>query len=431
MKKVFLGALFCAAIVSMTFTSCKDDNGLLDLYMPGETELWPAEQENSDGDIVYGFINKSGEVVIKGKYDGVTFFHEDRALVMIENSDGSRTFKYVDKDGVEYGNYSWALPYNCGLALVMDNKGVCRFIDKDGNEVINLGEVGAEEETESGDHFRWKSAYMDINSFCDNMACFQDTFGYYGYMDTKGEIVIPAQYVDASFFSEGTAFVQIGDVNSGSYGPSFMIAPNGLRLLENKDLNIWGAVEGYMNGICAVADNNGYTYMDNKGKKFPYYYNDVHPFIDKKLASAQQGEKWGLLNTKGEFVVAATFDWLAGFKEERAVFAKYDSSTGTKFGVIDKDGKEIVAATYNYMGNDDFYFDEYRNQTYHNGLIHTEKDGDTYVEYSYIDINGKEVWRLKHTYAASPAPARRARTTAAKEEKKGFDHDPFKGLFNK
>ena len=106
----------------------------------------------------WGFVDRTGEMVIKAQYDFVRDFHCGRALV---------------KNGSEYA-----------------------FLNHDGERLIELGKRSA-------------------TDFSEGLCVVRDTSDKYGYIDTLGHMVIPARYVVAGSFSEGRAYVQL------KYGEKF------------------------------------------------------------------------------------------------------------------------------------------------------------------------------------------------------------------
>ena len=415
MKKRFLGLLFCAAIVSIAFTSCKDKESYFDTLLGDATELWPAELGvTDDGQTLYGYIDRSGKEVIKGKYTAASTFHEERA--MVEVYDGSNYWcKYITKDGTEIGNFDQAENFACGLALVAtrnsDGKLDYKFIDKDGNEVIKVGVVG---HYRSEDDTHYLSKYLWVGEFSDGLALFQDTTGYYGFMDTKGEVVIPAQYQDAWWFSEGKAAVTQSGNGYYFIDKEGKIAVKTDRILEYNN-SCSGILLHFMNDMCLVFDKSGFTFMDTKGKVLPYYYEDAFPFIGEKFTSAKLGAKWGLINKKGETVLNAQYDELYRFVEDRVMFGNKDEEGHMRCGIIDKDGKEILPNKYGDI--DDC----------HNGLIHAKMwNADASKGwYYYFDKDGKEIWSNTIDYnSSSPAPARRGIERDVKAEE-GVKKAPY------
>ena len=143
-----------------------------------------------DGNGKYGFIDKSGNVVIPFKYDSAYSFSEGLAVVRLDGKYG-----FIDKSGnkVVPCKYDWVDSFSEGLALVILD-GKCGFIDKSGNVVIP---------------FKYDSAY----SFSEGLAVVR-LDGKYGFIDKIGNVVIPFKYDWAISFSEGLASVEL----DGKYG---------------------------------------------------------------------------------------------------------------------------------------------------------------------------------------------------------------------
>lgn len=68
----------------------------------------------------FGFMNRSGEVVIDEKYSDVSDFSEGLAAVRTYPSDGMRNWGYIDKSGnwIIEPQFDWARPFRGGLAMV-------------------------------------------------------------------------------------------------------------------------------------------------------------------------------------------------------------------------------------------------------------------------------------------------------------------------
>lgn len=92
----------------------------------------------------YGFINTNLELVIKDKYDFVSCFYEDRALVLLDSKWG-----FINTEGTEVvlPAYDEANRYHNDLAAVRQGK-LWGFIDKSGTPVIPIS-------------YSWVSSFYD------------------------------------------------------------------------------------------------------------------------------------------------------------------------------------------------------------------------------------------------------------------------------
>ncbi len=211
----------------------------------------------------WGYIDKSGKVVIPLEYDNAYSFHEGLAEV---EKDGK--WGYIDKRGkivipFEYGPTEpfaepFAEPFSEGLAGVRKD-GKKGYIDKRGKVVIP---------------FEYKWAY----SFHEGLAeVVKDE--KWGYIDKSGKVVIPLEYDEASSFQEDLAVVRKGEK--------------------------WG-------------------YIDKSGKVvIPLEYDETYSF-QEGLAAVRKGEKWGYINKNGKVVIPLEYDWAYSFHEGVAFVEKGD-----------------------------------------------------------------------------------------------------------
>jgi len=147
----------------------------------------------SDDDIVYkyGFIDRSGRMVIKPQFDWVSQFSDGLAVATL-TPDGPSGF--IDTTGrfVIEPKYDEADHFSEGVAPVKKD-GKWRFIDSTGAEVTMLG-----------DRYDSVLAFTESRS----IVCIGDK---YGAIDKAGNLIIDARYDIIFPFSEGLAFARIGD----------------------------------------------------------------------------------------------------------------------------------------------------------------------------------------------------------------------------
>ena len=128
-----------------------------------------------------GFMNRQGQVVIPPLYRcDVNWrhrqFEEKVTPVSAPQADGKEKFGFIDKTGqviVDF-QYDWAQQFFEGLAIVFKD-GKYGYVDTDGRVAIPLQYEGA-------DHFSEGLAAVKVN-------------GKWGFIDTQGRMVIPPQYL--------------------------------------------------------------------------------------------------------------------------------------------------------------------------------------------------------------------------------------------
>lgn len=122
-------------------------------------------------------------------------------------------------------------------------------------------------------------------------------------------------------------------------------------------------------------EGNLYGYIDETGKMIiEPKFTTAYDFNNWGFAVIEENNKWGLINTKGEYKIMPIYDYISDFIEKTASFNKEEI-----MGAIDEKGDIITKRNYNFVGN----FNEGRAIV---GL--PTKNGDS--KYGYIDADGNE-----------------------------------------
>jgi len=228
-----------------------------------------------------GYIDKTGVVVIPAVYNDAYAFSEERALVSITES------IEITEDG--------------GMSVISKYG----FIDKTGNVVIPI-------------------EYGYARSFSEGLAAVSTNEGY-GFIDRNGDVVIPFQYMYALSFSGGYATVLID--------------------WEPYHINNKGEVIGA-----------GRYYPDDA--VIPTEYDSVYPFyegmaivhnrdiVDYGDYIRYENEKYGFINTNGELIVPVIYDSVESFSNGFAVVGIGKRWVDRKYGYIDQTGRVVVPIEY-------------------------------------------------------------------------------------
>jgi len=265
-----------------------------------------------------GFIDKKGNIIIEPQFDASTvmlvtghlitndesfryFFNEGLASVGINGKYG-----YIDKSGnfVIKPQYNMTEPFINGIAAVKigDKWG---FINKSGETIV-------------------KPSLQDI------FACDNDNYLVFrqnnkvGYINKNGKVAIPPQYDYAGCFSEGLAQVLVGDkVGYIDKSGKFKIKP----MFKVKTTNPVSSP--------IVPDFSSYSSDTIK----PYCPSDVYTFLGKYkngLIRTRINDKYGFINKSGQCMLKPEYDSITSFNEGSAVIQK-----DNKWGYIDESGKVI------------------------------------------------------------------------------------------
>lgn len=164
----------------------------------------------------WGYIDKTGKVIIKPQFGVATHFSEGLAAVTTGDSFFG-IYGYMDKAGKFSIKpiFEDAKPFSEGLALVLDADEVMwGYINKKGKYVI-------------------KPRFDDeVGSFSEGLARVWDD--KWGYIDKKGKYVIKPQFEEASDFYKGLAKVSKQD-DSGDMMETY-IDKTGKIILSQKEL---------------------------------------------------------------------------------------------------------------------------------------------------------------------------------------------------
>lgn len=321
----------------------------------------------ADGGYGYGFIDRSGNVVIEPQFDWASNFSEDYACVFrgtLSKYDQPEDGKYgfIDRSGNLVINflYDKATQFSGGVAAVKKN-GKFGLIDKSGETVVDFkydnieisydnfmaftGIVNEYGFTELGTYTILKPDGTEIFSLSDisKLYCFgsyyqakrddryalfgldgtqltdfkwesftatsDDILGFklnnlYGYIDIHGNEVIPAQFDKISAFEGDHAIVK----KDGKYS---LIDRSGNIIFDySADWVYTSLCDGYTYGFDGVLDDygypsDGYYYLIGPdGKRISESYQKAYSIHTKyKLWSAQKDSKWYVLNMQGDVVL--------------------------------------------------------------------------------------------------------------------------------
>jgi len=222
----------------------------------------------------WGYIDTLGEIAIDSKYTKASNFNEGIALAQMNN-------KY----------------------LIINTKG---------------------EETPIED----TNVYI-MKPFSDSMAIYGTYFHEYGYINSKGEIAIKAQFQNVGYFVNGIAWVRTFDDLFGYIDKSgaWVIEPK-FNATRNFD-KISGMARVKLDGQWAYVNRGGTILRIRDTKK----YGDFHD----GLALGKKGGKYGYFNNTGAWVIAPKFDAAHDFQNGYAVV-----KIANRWGLIDKKGNWVI-----------------------------------------------------------------------------------------
>lgn len=274
--------------------------------------------------------------------------------------------------------------------------------------------------------------WNDVAPFSEGLARVRDNNGLYGFINKKGEIVIPCIYEDAASFNDGYAKVTIlgesledldyridrlGKVYSKKEYELIKDSPNDNRYsivipsnwAERYNLRteyvtlddpfgfsgptktVYTKIElCFMDGVSIVTNMNGKNGVINeKGELItPCIWKDIHGFSNQLAVVVDNNNQYGYLNIKGEIEIPIQYDLLydcieLDFHEGLAAVVNKD----WKWGFIDSTGKIVIPHRYEKVSS----FKEGR------AIVKAENGLYGFINYKGEPV-GKFCWRTAYDF---------------------------------
>ncbi len=254
-------------------------------FKNGMAEVSILQLKDNKANYRSGFVDTTGKLVIPAIYDKVQAFYDE--VTWVREPD-SKEFYLINKKGEKLNAPSWKKVgyFHEGFASVYDENDKMGFVNTKGKLVIPCQYLGT--------------------SFTEGLACvmpYDEKVEKYGFIDTTGKVVIPFQFKQAGVtsFANGECRAQI----------------NGVTCLINKKGEVifkptlTKNCMGFNNGLCP-----SYTNYNTRSN-------------------------WGFYNRKNEWVIQPQYENAESFKDGLSVVQK-----GKKYGVIDTTGKLIIPIEY-------------------------------------------------------------------------------------
>ena len=163
--------------------------------------------------------------------------------------------------------------------------------------------------------------------------------GYYGYINEKGEEIIPFIFNRATAFYRGIAIVQDNQSRAN------LINKQGELLVENGYTTIYRDND---TKFFIVVDEDKYGLLDIKGDIIvDLIYDDIEPFYEG-LAVVKKDNKYGYINTHGEIVIEPTYAMAKRFSHGLAAVLNNEL-----WGYINPKNEVVIDFQYSYASHFD------------------------------------------------------------------------------
>jgi tetratricopeptide (TPR) repeat protein len=310
----------------------------------------------------YGFINKSGKVLINPQFDAAGNFYDGLAVVK-----SGEKWGYINKSGkiVINPQFEQATNFYEGLAAVKLG-GKWGYINKSGNIVINP---------------QFESAGFFSQGLADVGSTGGGWIKQFGFIDKSGKYVINPQFDGVSFFNEGLATAS----NGRAFG---YINKSGEYVINPQFDQAWV----FTDGLAMVRLGNKLGFINKSGKYIINPQFDTANWFQDGLAAVCNGGKCGYIDKTGKYIISPQFDSANDFHDGLAAvetgviwkswmdpwLGKQTKKISGKWGYIDKTGKIVVEPHFDGAG-------DFRDGL---GLVTIGS------HWAYIDKTGKYVWAV-------------------------------------
>lgn len=297
-----------------------------------------------------GYIDMSGNVVIKPQFEDAYSFSEGLAAVKIKVIWG-----FIDITGniVIEPQFFKVRSFKKGLAQFELGREWC-LINKRG-EVLDI--IGGWSPfkikiLDYGGYSTTAFMFEEIKSFQEGLAAVRIE-GKWGYIDTTGYIVIKPQFKDDTYshilydFSEGFAPVKIKD----KWG---FINTTGRVVIEPQFEDY--DYDGFVEGLAAVKVKKKWGFIDKSGNIVIEPVFEDYEAFSEGLAAVQIKDKWGFINKSGEIVINPMFDEFLYAEEKRFPWYKFSEGLAAvrfngRWGYINKKGEFVIEPKFDNAEN--------------------------------------------------------------------------------
>ena len=291
-----------------------------------------------------GFINEKGQVVIPCIYESVYAFTYGACWV---KEPGQSDYYLINKKGERLTTETWATVgyFFDGHCAVYDEEGKMGFVNRKGELVIPCKYTG--------------------DSFSEGLACVMDFYGTdanYGFIDTTGKVVIPFQFNQA-----GTSSFENGECRVQKNGVTCLIDKTGAVVFKpTLTKNCMGFYEGLSASYTNSTDRSGWGFYNRENVWVIKPQFDNAESFAGGFAIVQKAGKYGVIDQTGKVVIPIQYASVYGSVAEDGFFIvemeeggdkKYLKADGTAFSTVSL--KYIITSRGGkflpYVSNDGYY----------------------------------------------------------------------------
>lgn len=299
----------------------------------------------------WGYANLEGEIIIPAEYEKCYPFSSNGLAVIYDGKERQyhfidlkntrlktdpESFKTKDVFGFNLGGFSDHL-------FLVEVKGKWGYMNDEGKLAIPA--IYDEGSNFNGGHANVKKGKtivlidtkgnettiaapaVDVKEFSEGLAAIE-TKGKFGFINTKGELVIPADFHSVGYFKNGLAWAKSSDEKLGYIDKDgkWVIKP---EFEAGKEFDP-------VSGLARVKKEGKWCYISESGEILNIDAESYGDFSEG-LADGKKGASVGFFDKEGKWVIEPQFQAVRDFHNGYAAARLHG-----KWGIIDKTGKWTV-----------------------------------------------------------------------------------------
>jgi hypothetical protein len=295
--------------------------------------------KNGDGEYKWGLIDKTGKVILPFEYDNPVVFYDGLAWANGE---------YINKAGTPViTGFTNGRSFLQGFASAMKD-GSMHIIDTAGDIVLSLG-------TKYTDAWHLAPGYFAVSTYNGSRLL-------YGLIDKTGKEVLALEYnwFDYhDYFNERMLFVSKGGnftdykeyYGEGAVGTYFNLETGKLISDLIYECDPYGRTHAYIKGLGLIRKNGKWGFIDKTGKEvIPPQYDMLESFWSwNEVAAYTKGNKVGLMDKTGKSIVELDgYDRIFNMGTDDLAIVEKDEIPGEKwkYGLINTKGGFLIPAEW-------------------------------------------------------------------------------------
>lgn len=167
---------------------------------------------------------------------------------------------------------------------------------------------------------------IDVRDFSEGLAPIRTADKKFGFVNPKGELIVPAQFESVGYFTNGLAWAKTFDKKVG------YIDKTGKWIIEAQ-FDVAKDFEA-KSGLALVRTGEEWFYVNGKGAPLKVTDTESWGNFSEGLAEGKKGVLKGFYDAKGQWVIKPQFEDTRDFHNGYAA-----AKSNGKWGLIDKTGK--------------------------------------------------------------------------------------------